>query len=175
MSLVRSVSSEWTVDSVYQYAAKWPNRERLFSSSRFSLDLAVVRATGNSEQFHRSRYFDDPIVLGGVAVEKFVLDTGTSITLITKALAERLDLPVETQPRTAQFIDGQLMTVVGSEILINVGSKWVRTLCAIPVDASVSENLLGLNGLFDDHLFCVDRQSLHLFRRRECSHRKHWP
>lgn len=150
---------EWSLSREYQHVATWSNAEVERQDFHFEFDLAVALV------HPESGYAKNPAIrTSGQSVERFVVDTGANVSVITKALAEKLGLNLDASPREATFVDGKRVPVVDSKIFANIGDKWVELPCII-LETPRSENLLGLAGLFDRFLFALDRSEFTLFER----------
>lgn len=96
----------------------------------------------------------------------FVLDTGATYTVITRAVAKELGLNFDkysVEPLT--LADGSHGQFHRSEVALYLCGKWIKVNCRIPSRRNeiTLPCQLGMDGLLGVHLFCVSSDDLHAF------------
>jgi predicted aspartyl protease len=103
------------------------------------------------------------------AVEaQFLFDTGATRTLVSADIASELNLPTDGQPIEVLVAGRNRALFLRAKVCLCIGSNWHEVDCYVPYPVDVTRptrNLLGMDGLLADHLFCLGYDELHLFRR----------
>jgi len=167
---VASGSYVWCVCPQYVHMAKWPNRANRARAARVRVRLAV----GPGDVNHYRRVGSALILRSSPVESDFVFDTGASQTTVSRSVARALRLaPLKDKPKRAKMADGRFALFDQSFVGIRLGGTWRVVPCLIPhLRTEKVDNLLGMQGLLNDFLFCLTNHELHLFRRKRGSGRK---
>ena len=107
------------------------------------------------------------VFMGTSVEDDFLLDTGADVTLVSGRIASRLKLTLHEPSRIGLAGDSS-SPCFQSEVCLNLGGKWLFVPCFVPypIDPNSStQNLLGMAGLLDQHMFCLSMDELVVFRR----------
>ena len=167
---VASGNYAWCVCPQYTHIGKWPNRTNRARAARVRVRLAV-----GPGDIHHYRQVGNALILRSSPVESdFVFDTGATQTTLSRSVARALRLaPLKDKPKRAKMADGRFALFYQSFVGIRLGGTWRVVPCLIPHSRTdIVDNLLGMQGLLNELLFCLTNRELHLFRRKRGSRRK---
>lgn len=107
---------------------------------------------------------ENGVVCGREKDVKFLFDSGAYITYISRQLADSLALPRDC-PRTIGYGVGK-NRIIGyrSRLRLRFAGRTVAIPCVFPAIALDEENLIGMRGLLESHLFVFSAREFHMFR-----------
>ena len=160
---------EWRISREFTRIEAWRNVARVRDrEKRFLLRLGVGPVDEARYLIGRAGRLLGP---REPKVEEFTFDTGAEVTLITRPLA--LELGLDEGPIVRLLLPKGSMNVRLSKIRLDIGDAWLDVPCVVPIRARADhQNLLGMEGLFGRHMFCVARNELHLFRDQSLHKRR---
>jgi hypothetical protein len=154
----------WYVNNVFSLIDRWDNLATPLSDRRFVLRLPV----GPVDEGFYDR-IDEYLVPRATPIRPFFwVDTGAETTLIGGRLAKWLELRLDGKPIDVSLPGGRILSAVRTEVRVNLGDDWPILPCVVPwpLEANIrTQNLLGMEGLLERHIFCIARNEMHLFRR----------
>jgi hypothetical protein len=88
------------------------------------------------------------------AEDDFLIDTGASVTFLSRTLAEALRIPFDPARQRAARTASGVMTVYDSEVTVHLKRRVLQLRCWIPVEVE-GLNLISIGQLVNDHGFTV--------------------
>lgn len=151
----------WLVDhNHYYHVAEIKNRGE--PDGRIVVRLAVAPSDGHLYW----KVGNARILRTSPVVAEFLFDTGARQTLVSRKLADELNLKYcgITEIRVA---NGEWVSVLEGWIGIKLGGNWYRLPCWIrESDEDCRPNYLGMEGLLPHFMFCLTAEGVRVFRRK---------
>lgn len=96
----------------------------------------------------------------------FVFDTGADQTLLSRKLADKLNLQ-HWGSTDIRMANGEYMPVWHGEFCVKLGGNWYTIPCWIRAsDEHDDENCVGMKGLLPHFMFCLTAEGVRVFRRK---------
>lgn len=159
--VVQQSTQQWAICPSFARIGTWENRSRR-REAEFKIDLTIGKpiARPQTTQLKTEHILE-------VTTCQFKLDTGCHRTLICGSLAVWFGFRDEGRVINMLTAGNGILPVIQGTIPIRLGNAWVEIPCATrsPIDQNDSvSSLLGMMGFLDAHLFCFNRDEVHLFR-----------
>ena len=123
----------------------------------------LVAAPGANAYFTYQR---ERVLLGKCFEVDFVVDTGCEQTLLRAEISAQLNLK-PTGGAQVQDFKGESTAGYLSSLGVLIGSNWIKLPCCFPdvgVGVDIENNFLGMKGLLKNHLLCMSRSALWIYR-----------
>jgi hypothetical protein len=164
----RAPGAPYQVTSDYEYLEKFKNCAAR-PKDEFILRL-LIRPPWKDVPEAVSEMISAVPSSGAAKEVNFIFDTGSNVTILSRKTA--LEAGIETKgierpTKRVRLLLGEHVLFIVSEVEIQLGLRWVPFTCYVPADPRYDEDpkdILGMSGLLNDHLMCLNQWELHLFR-----------